>query len=155
MSMSNLVSKLAACHQHQRELVQCHKMCLPDLQSLCTQTESSSPPHKLSLCATWHSPCSPSALQIVPRMLLIMRTMQMTVFHCGQLPPWRSTWQPGTPTPAVGLQCSPLLSLTCLAKLLLMLVTSDVHPSPYKQGNKTVIAARTTWIALEPSALRK
>ena len=25
MSMSNLVSKLAACHQHQTELVQCHK----------------------------------------------------------------------------------------------------------------------------------
>ena len=34
MSMPNLVSKLAACHQHQSELVQCHKMCLPDLQSL-------------------------------------------------------------------------------------------------------------------------
>ena len=34
MPMSNLLSKLDACHQHQRELVQCHKMCLPDLQSL-------------------------------------------------------------------------------------------------------------------------
>ena len=31
---ANLVSKLVACHQHQRELAQCHKMCLPDLQSL-------------------------------------------------------------------------------------------------------------------------
>ena len=30
---SNLVSKIAAYHQHQRELVQCHKKCLPDLQS--------------------------------------------------------------------------------------------------------------------------
>ena len=34
MPMSNLVSKLAACHQHRWELVQCHKMCLADLQSL-------------------------------------------------------------------------------------------------------------------------
>ena len=31
---ANVVSKLVACHQHQKELVQCHKMCLPDLQSL-------------------------------------------------------------------------------------------------------------------------
>ena len=29
------VAKLAAYHQHQRELVRRHKMCLPDLQSLC------------------------------------------------------------------------------------------------------------------------
>ena len=28
------LSKLVACPQHQRELVQCHKMCLPDIQSL-------------------------------------------------------------------------------------------------------------------------
>ena len=31
---ANLVSKLDACHPHKRELVQCHKMCRPDLQSL-------------------------------------------------------------------------------------------------------------------------
>ena len=31
---ANLVSKLVACHPHKRELVQCHRMCLPDLQSL-------------------------------------------------------------------------------------------------------------------------
>ena len=31
---ANLVSKLVACHQHQRELVQYHKMCLPDLRFL-------------------------------------------------------------------------------------------------------------------------
>ena len=30
---ANLVSKLDACHPYKRELVQCHKMCLPDLQS--------------------------------------------------------------------------------------------------------------------------
>ena len=34
MSMCNLISKLAACQQQQRELVECHKTCLPDLQSL-------------------------------------------------------------------------------------------------------------------------
>ena len=34
MPMSKLVFELAACHQHQRELVQSHKMCLPHLQSL-------------------------------------------------------------------------------------------------------------------------
>ena len=28
------ISKLVACHQHQREFVLCHKMFLPDLQSL-------------------------------------------------------------------------------------------------------------------------
>ena len=28
---ANLVSKLVACHQHQRELVQCHNMCLLDI----------------------------------------------------------------------------------------------------------------------------
>ena len=28
------VSRIVAYHQHQRELVQCHKMHLPDLQSL-------------------------------------------------------------------------------------------------------------------------
>ena len=31
---ANLVFRLVAYHQHQREFVQCHKMCLPDLQSL-------------------------------------------------------------------------------------------------------------------------
>ena len=31
---ANLVSKVVACHPHKRELVQCHKMCLLDLQSL-------------------------------------------------------------------------------------------------------------------------
>ena len=31
---ANLVSKLVACHQYQRELVQCHKMCLPDSVSI-------------------------------------------------------------------------------------------------------------------------
>ena len=31
---ANLVYKLFACHQHQRELVQCHDMYLPDLQSV-------------------------------------------------------------------------------------------------------------------------
>ena len=33
---ANLISKLVASRQHQRELVPCHKMCLPDLQSLLT-----------------------------------------------------------------------------------------------------------------------
>ena len=31
---ANFVSKLVACYQHQMELVQCHKMCLLDLQSI-------------------------------------------------------------------------------------------------------------------------
>ena len=31
---ANFVSKLVACPQHQRKLVQCHKMCLPDLKSV-------------------------------------------------------------------------------------------------------------------------
>ena len=31
---ANLVSKLVACHPHKKELVQCHKIGLPDLQSL-------------------------------------------------------------------------------------------------------------------------
>ena len=31
---ANVVSELVACQQHQRELLQCHKMCLPDLQFL-------------------------------------------------------------------------------------------------------------------------
>ena len=31
---ANIVSKLDACQPHKRELVQCHKMCLPDLQSI-------------------------------------------------------------------------------------------------------------------------
>ena len=31
---ANLDSNLVVCHQHQRELVECHKMCLPELQSL-------------------------------------------------------------------------------------------------------------------------
>ena len=30
-----IASNLVPCHQHQRELIQCHKMGLPDLQSLC------------------------------------------------------------------------------------------------------------------------
>ena len=30
---ANLVSKLVACHQHQSELVQRHKMCLSGLRS--------------------------------------------------------------------------------------------------------------------------
>ena len=34
MPMSNLISKLAACHQHQRKFERSHKMCRPDLQSL-------------------------------------------------------------------------------------------------------------------------
>ena len=31
---ANLVFKLIACHQHQRKLLQCLKMCLQDLQFL-------------------------------------------------------------------------------------------------------------------------
>ena len=31
---ANLVSKLVACHEHLKELVQCDKMCLVDIQSL-------------------------------------------------------------------------------------------------------------------------
>ena len=38
---ANLVSESIPCHQHQRELVQCHKMCIPDLQSLLIVAEGS------------------------------------------------------------------------------------------------------------------